>query len=113
MQEATRKKKSVRRRWQLVVRLIQWDFRYETLLKELKEETMIFLPKRKREYQGIGIVEVAWKVCAAVVNCWIKRSVETHYVLHGFSTGQGTGTATLEAKLIQKLAGIAHKPLFR
>ena len=36
-----------------------------------------------------------------------------HDALHGFRLGRGMGTETLEAKLAQQLAGIAHKPLFQ
>ena len=53
----------------------------------------------------IGLVELVWKVCAEVINCRIKRSVMLHEALHGFRTGRGTGTATLEVKLAQQLAG--------
>ena len=68
---------------------------------------------RNWEYRGIGIVDVAWKLCAAVVNFCLKRSVELHDSLHGFREGRGTGAANLEAKLAQHLAGLAHKPLFQ
>ena len=33
--------------------------------------------------------------------------------LHGFRGGLGMGTATLEAKLAQQLAGLAPEPLFQ
>ena len=56
---------------------------------------------------------MAWKVCTAVVNCWLKCGVVLHDALHGFREGWGTGTATLEANMDQQLAGIAHKPPFR
>ena len=36
-----------------------------------------------------------------------------HNALHRFRVGQGTGTATLEAKLDQQLSGLSQKPLFR
>ena len=48
-----------------------------------------------------------------VVNCRLKRSVLLYDALHGFISGRGTGTATLEAKLVQQLSGIAHKPLLQ
>ena len=48
-----------------------------------------------------------------VVNCWLKRSVILHDALHAFRAGRGTVTATLEEKLVHKLVGIAHKPLFQ
>ena len=53
------------------------------------------------------------KVCSVVVNCRLKRSVVLHNVLHGFRVGRGKGTATLEAKLVQQLSGLAHKPLLQ
>ena len=75
--------------------------------------TMVFLPKRRGEYRGIGIVEVVWKVCTAVVNFRLKQSVTLHDSLHGFRSRRGTGTATLEANLAHQLVGISHKPLFQ
>ena len=46
-------------------------------------------------------MEVAWKVCAAVVTFWLNRSMILHYVLHRFRVGRGTRTAKLEEKLAQ------------
>ena len=46
-------------------------------------------------------------------NCRLKRSMELHYSLHGFSAGKGMGMGTLEVKLAKQLAGIVHKPLFQ
>ena len=36
-----------------------------------------------------------------------------HETLHGFKEGRGAGTATLDSKLLQKLAGITHNTLFQ
>ena len=58
---------------------------------------MVLILKGKGEYRGIELVEILWKVCAVVVNCWLKRSVVLHNALHGFRVGRGKGTATLEA----------------
>ena len=74
---------------------------------------MVLLTKGKADYRGIGLVEVVWKVCATVVDCRLKRSVTLHDALHGFRTGRGMRKATLEAKLVQQLTGIAHTPLFQ
>ena len=74
---------------------------------------MVFLPKGKGAYLGIGLVEVVWKVCAAVVNFQKKWSMSLHDALHGFRAGRGVGTATLEAELAQQLAGISRKSLFQ
>ena len=56
---------------------------------------------------------MAWKVCATVVNFWLRRGVILHDNLNGFRGGRRTGTATLKAKLDQQLAGLAHDPLFQ
>ena len=63
--------------------------------------------------QGIGPVEVVWKVCAAVVNCRLKRSVRLHDALHGFRSWRGTGTVTLEENLSQQLEETTHNTLFQ
>ena len=74
---------------------------------------MVFLPKGRGGVQGIGLAKVVCKVCATVVNCRLNRSVVLHNTLHGFRAGRCTGTATLEAKLAQQLAGIVHDALFQ
>ena len=72
LREATRKKELVRERWALLVRLVQQTFGYRVPPEELAWNTMVFIPKGNGEYQGIGLVEVAYKVCVAVVNCRFK-----------------------------------------
>ena len=103
----------VGRIWDLVVRLVQLMFRDGTVPVEIVWAKMVITPKWKREYRGIGLVDILWKVCAVVINCWLKSSGVLHKTLHGFRTWRGTGTATLEANLSQQLVGIAHKPLFQ
>ena len=113
IREANCKKYPERRRWELVVRLVQGMFGGGTAPEDIAWATMVVLPKGKGGYRGIGIVEVLRKVCSVVVNFRLKRSVVFHDALHGFREGQGIGTATLDAKLEQQLAGIAHEPLFQ
>ena len=74
---------------------------------------MVLLTKWKREYWEISIVEVMRKVCAAVVNCRLKKSVALHNSLHGLREDQGTGTATLEANTVQQLDRITHELLLQ
>ena len=65
---------------------------------------MVLILKVKEWYWGIGLVEVTWKVCAAVVNGRLKRGVVLHDAIHGLRGGWGTGTATLESNMVQQLA---------
>ena len=66
----------------------------------------------EKDYRGISLIEVMWKVVAAILNHHFTASITYHDVLHGFMTGRGTGTATLEAKLLQQLAALREEVLY-
>ena len=53
-----------------------------------------------------------WKVVAVILNPRLTSSINFHDVLHGFRAGRGTGTATLEAKLIQQLAAMREEVIY-
>ena len=42
----------------------------------------------------------------------LTTGIKLHDVLHGFREGRGTGTATLEAKLLQQLAATRKEVLY-
>ena len=46
------------------------------------------------------------EVVAEILNFRLTASITFHDFLHGFQAGRGTGTATLEANLIQQLAAL-------
>ena len=64
------------------------------------------------DYRGIGLVEVMWKVVTVVLNLRLTASITFHDFLHRFWAGRGTGTATLEAKLIQQLVALKEEILY-
>ena len=72
---------------------------------------MVLIHKGKKEYHGISLVEVMWKVVAAILNRWLTASITLHDFLHGFRAGYGTGTATLETKLLQQLEALREEVL--
>ena len=72
---------------------------------------MVLIPKGKKDYRGISLVEVMWKVVAAILNRRLTSSITYHDFLHGFRAGRGTGTATLEAKLLQQLVALREEVL--
>ena len=84
MREATCRKYMARRSWELLVRLVHRMFRDGNPPKEIKWATMVLISKGKGEFQGIGLVEVMWKVYATVVNCWLMQGVVLHNTLQGF-----------------------------
>ena len=53
-----------------------------------------------------------WKVVTAILNRRFTSSITYHDALHGFRAGRGTGTATLEAKLLQQLAALREEVLY-
>ena len=58
------------------------------------------------------LVEVMWKVVAAILNRRFTSAITYHDFLHGFRAGLGTGTATLEAKLLDQLAAVRDEVLY-
>ena len=47
-----------------------------------------------------------------ILNRRLTASIAYHNSLHGFQAGRGTGTATLEAKLLQQLASMREEVLY-
>ena len=70
------------------------------------------IPKGKKDYRGIGLVEVMWKVVAAILNLRFTASITYYDPLHGFRAGHGTGTAALEPKLLQQMAALREEVLY-
>ena len=81
--------------------MVQTAFRDVYLAEEATWQAVVLIPKGEKDYRGIGLVEVMWKVVAAILNRRFTSSIIYHGALHGFRAGRGTGTATLEAKLLQ------------
>ena len=86
--------------WTRFVDLVQTAFREGELAEEAMWQAVVIIPKGKKDYQGIGLVEVMWNVVVAILNRRFTASITYHEFLHGFRAGHGTGTTTLEAKLL-------------
>ena len=52
------------------------------------------------------------KVVAEILNRRLIASITFHDSLHRFWAGRGTGTATLEAKLLHQLAALKEEVLY-
>ena len=92
--------------------LVQAAFLEGNLAEEATWQAVVMIPKGKKDYWGIGLVEVMWKVVAAILNRRFTASITYHNFLHGFRADHGTGTATLEAKLLQKLVALREEVLY-
>ena len=89
-----------------MVGITQTAFREGKLAEEATWQTVVLIPKGKREFSGVGLVEVTWKVVVVILHRRLTARIKFHDALHGFREGRGTGTATLEAKLLQQLAAM-------
>ena len=83
--------------WGKVVEITQTAFREGNLAEEATWQTVVLILKRKKEYKGVGLVEVTWKVVAMILHRRLTTVIKLHNVLHGFREGRGTGTASLMA----------------
>ena len=92
--------------------LVQTAFREGDLAEEVTWQAVVLIPKGKKDYRVIVLVEVMWKVVAAILNRRFTAFITYHDFLHGFRAGRGTGTATLEAKLLQQLAALREEVLY-
>ena len=64
--------------------LVQTAFREGNLTEEATWKAVILIPKGKKYYRGNGLVEVMWKVVAAILNRRFTDSITYHDVFHGF-----------------------------
>ena len=98
--------------WVMVVDLIQTAFREGKLMEEATWKGVVLIPKGKKDYWGIGLVEVMWKVVAAILNRRLTASITFHDFLHSFWGDRITSTTTLEAELLQQLAALREEVLY-
>ena len=48
-------------------------------------------------------MDVLWKTMTGILNLHLSTEIQFHDKLHGFCIDRGTGTASLDAELLQKL----------
>ena len=98
-------------KWRLFVKLIQAIWHTGHIPQQMRWVIIVLIPKGDGDYRGIGLLEPFWKVIECLMDGRLNI-IELHDCLHGFRSGRGTGTATLEAKLAQQLAYVEQEPLF-
>ena len=76
--------------WEMVVKLVHKVFREGKLVEDAMWKALVLIPNEKKDYQSIGLVEVMWKVVAAILNRWLTASITFRDFLDGFRAGRGT-----------------------
>ena len=97
--------------WRLLVALIQAIWEEGVIPQQMRWMIVVLIPKGGGDYRGIGLLEPIWKVIEKIMDKRLQI-VQFHDCLHGFLSGRGTGTATIEAKLAQQLAYIEQEALY-
>ena len=57
-------------------------------------------------------MDVVWKLVAAILNRRLTAYIAYHNFLHGLWAGRGTGTSTLEAKLLHQLEAMREEFMY-
>ena len=99
-------------KWERALDLFHTAFREGRLAEEARWQAVVLILKGEKDYRGIGLVEGMWKVVAAILNRWLTASITFHDFLHRFRAGHGTGTATLEAKMLRQLTPLREEVLY-
>ena len=64
------------------------------------------------DFRVIVLVEFLWKAISRIIYRRISSSIWFHDELHGFCMGRGTGTATIEDKLLQNIINMMETVLY-
>ena len=100
--------------WLKVVAIVQAAFHDGTLAEECTWQAVVLISKgASRDFRGIGMMELLWKTVTSLLNLRLTTTIKLHDVLQGFQAVQGTGTASLKAKLIQQLSAMREAVLFK
>ena len=82
--------------WEKMVEITQTAFREVELAEEAMWQTVVLIPKGKKEYRGIGLVEVTWKVVAVILHRRLTTAITFHDALYQIGLEGGhPSTATL------------------
>jgi hypothetical protein len=100
-------------KWEKLYELIQHVFLSGDLPRELSWSVLVLVPKGIGGFRGIGLLEVASKVVAAIIDARLKAEIQFHDSLHGFRAARYTVTATIEAKLLMHNACAQRKALYQ
>ena len=65
-------------KWMKLVELVQFMWDHGTIPAKMVWTILILIPKGNTDNQGIGILEVLWKVMEDIIDTRIKKAVESH-----------------------------------
>ena len=66
----------------------------------------------ERDYHGIGLAEVVWKLVTFNINFCLTTYIDFHGVFHGFWAGHVIETTSLEVKLLHQIMDMRSEVLY-
>ena len=97
--------------WEKLADLVQNMWCNSTLLTDLSLTILVLLPKINADTQGIGLLELLWKVVEAIIDTRNTAAVTLQDVLNGFRSCRGIGVAIMDLRMPQDLVSINQDPL--
>ena len=99
--------------WEKVLELVELTFTGQPLPRSFGIGILVLIPKDvPDQYRGIALLEVIYKLVAAIINRRLRDRINFHEAVHGFRRARGTGTAIIGAKLIMQLAQRTTRPRY-
>ena len=90
--------------WEWVVDILQTVLGDGRITTKCTCQIVLLIYKGNGEFWGVVFVEVLCKEFLGVINSRIWVVLQFNDFLHGFWTGRGMVTTSLESKFLQKLA---------
>ncbi len=97
--------------WHLFVQLVHTAWTHGKIPRQLLWIIFVLIPKGGGDYRGIRLLEPIWKVIERTIDHWLD-AFDLHNSLQGCRNKHGTGTAIIEAKLVQQLTYLELKPFY-
>ena len=99
--------------WKKVLKIIESVFQGKEPPKVFALGILTLIPKADpTQMRGIALLEVIYKLKAAIINNRMADAIIFHKAIHGFRKGRSTMTATMILKLIMQYAQRTTKPTY-
>jgi hypothetical protein len=73
---------------------------------------LVLIPKPDQSFRGIALLETIYKLISMIIHQRLTTSIKLHDVVHGFRANRGTGTSTMNVKLLMQKAKRESNPLY-
>ena len=89
--------------WRKVVEIFLSALRDGNVSNKSMWKMVVLNPKGDvRDFRDIGLIEILWNTITGLINRRLTSAIGFYDVLHGLQAGRRTGTASLQAKLLQR-----------